>query len=206
MLADNVHDGQLLTGEMGSVYLLHGEMWKIGENGELEKLDSVIQNTSKTAPDGSIYAVDSAAVVKIAPDGSKSVLKLSVDLKRPVDLILHENGHLFLADFEGRAVYQIDTVGQTVVAAASRWPWAPTGVAAGKEGLYVLERMGDYFDIPPMFPFLADLLGNPRVRLVRSGGKSEALATVAGAKARWSTAAAFFLFIAMIWSWKKRTR
>ncbi|MGH8103457.1 MAG: hypothetical protein ACREJQ_02930 [bacterium] len=91
---------------------------------------------------------------------------------------------------------------------ARRLPWSPTGVAVGTDGVVVLERRGDYYGLPPMPAFLADMLGNARVRVIAKTGNLSLLVTIgdgpAFALVGW--AAALVIIVLVTWRGRKRRK
>lgn len=134
------------------------------------------------SPDGSLYLKDGNHIRRIAWDGTVSTVTEAEnatfigddveDLQRPLGLAVDAPGNIYVAHYWKRTVFKITPRGEVSELAQTRWPWIPTGVAVGGNDVYLLERFGNPYDISGLLspPFLADLVGNPRVRKVPADG------------------------------------
>ncbi|HKQ61584.1 MAG TPA: hypothetical protein VJS92_09830 [Candidatus Polarisedimenticolaceae bacterium] len=135
------------------------------------------------APDGAIVVSDGAAIRRIAPDGEVRTLADGFVLRDRSDdprggglaegyvlgVSVDAAGTIYAADYANRRVLRIRSDGTLTSVAYSVKPWAPTGVFARGDELYILE----YGFKPP-----AEASG-PRVRRLRPDGKIEVLAVAA---------------------------
>lgn len=99
---------------------------------------------------------------------------------RPHGMAVDASGNLYVADYGNRRVRKVTPDGTVSTVALISWPWWPTGVAVWGDRVYVLERWGDYYRMPPVPAFIADLVGHPRVRVITPGGEAQVLAAMVG--------------------------
>lgn len=98
------------------------------------------------APNGTLYLIDSADLIRVDRDGSMSVMarRLSEDrfFQRHKVQGLHadDSGHVWVAVTERGVIKRVAPDGKVTVAARSPAPWRPSGVLAGSGGqLWILE-------------------------------------------------------------------
>lgn len=126
-------------------------------------------------PDSSRLLVDGARLRRITRDGVvQSLTEPLTELQWDQDLMgatVASDGSIHVADFSGRRIHRVDTQGVRTTGSIGVY-WAPTGVLATTEGIYVLEY--------PRAPFgiLGDLGVGAyvRVRLIRANGSTQAIA------------------------------
>jgi len=168
----------------GQVTVLAGGDWGQSDGkGAAAKFGEVGAMT--WGPDGSLFVTDGGAVRRVAMDGSVSTLSgkplakfagAAADEPRIpalLGLAVGPLGNVYGADHDNRCVHRISSDGSITVAARSRWPWSPTGVAYSQGRLYVLERWGHYYS-----PLSSLLKMRPRVRVIATDGKVSTLATI----------------------------
>lgn len=168
----------------GQVTVLAGENWGQADGkGAAARFGTVGAMT--WGPDGSLFVTDGGAVRQVKMDGSVSTLSgkplakfagAAADEPRIpalLGLAVDPRGNVYAADHDNRCIHRISSDGTVTVAARSRWPWSPTGVAYSKGNVYVLERRGHYYG-----PLSALTRARPRVRIIGPDGKVSTVATV----------------------------
>jgi sugar lactone lactonase YvrE len=130
-------------------------------------------------PDGLLYVSDQDAVRRVTRDGVVTTLARGLVARRSATepftgshhlygLAVAPGGSVFVADHGSRRILKISAVGRVSTAAVAERPWAPTGVAAAGEDLFILE----------VGSTLARSLLGPRVRKITADGKVTSLAMV----------------------------
>lgn len=176
-------------------------------------------NSFVCAPDGSLYVRDGNYIRRVAPDGTVSTLiggqtagyvgKEDQDLQRPLGLAVDASGNLYVAHYWKRRVFRITPAGEVSSVYRTTWPWIPTGVTVANGSVYVLERLGNPYDLtaPLSFEFLAGLIGNPRVRRVSPDGVVVNTWRIGGGQHAISSAilAGIASMLAYLsWQWRRR--
>ncbi len=134
------------------------------------------------APDGSLYIKDNNRLRRVAADGSITTLteellaglkdeEKSIAARRTLGLAADAAGNAYLADYVNRRVPKIGPDGRRITLLRSPWPWVPTGIAVGPEGVYVLEFFGDPYGLPVMAEAGRRLADSPRVRRISPDGR-----------------------------------
>ena len=102
-------------------------------------------------PDGVVYIIDRADLVRVAPNGAVSTLARSLSRRS----VLHpeaderhllfgmwtdRHGDVYVADYAQARVLRVTPAGKVTTAATSSWPWSPTGGVFAQNGdLWLLE-------------------------------------------------------------------
>lgn len=122
---------------------------------------------SAVARDGSFIFRHGGNVSRVAPSGLVKTVAAGL-ARENFGMALDRDGSLLVAEAAARRIVRIAAGGRRSAAATSVKPWFPTGVAAGRGALYVLEAT-DY---------VRGTLARMRVRRVSPTGASRTLATV----------------------------
>lgn len=125
-------------------------------------------------PDSSLLVIDGARLRRVTREGAVTSLTGPLtEVRWGQDLMgasVAPDGSMHVADFAGRRTLRIDEAGQRTWR-GSGWYWAPTGVLATQDGLYILEH--------PRAPLgiLGDLGVGAylRVHMVRADGSSQVI-------------------------------
>ena len=152
---------------------------KVGQNGDLRWINGIARGR-----EGSLLFTDDRTIYRIAADGKLSTV-LTVESvpqcaappgpendARPNLRGLAEapDGSLWVAAAGCKALLRIAPGGRVEVALRSDSDWSPTAVALGERGVYVEEYWHTAAEDRPAWV--------PRVRLLRTNGSIETLATV----------------------------
>lgn len=175
--------------------------------------------------DGTLYLIDGDSIRKLSADGIVSTLAGGPDegfadgagpaarFHHPSGLALDAQGNVFVADYDNHKVRKISPSGEVSTVEGAGQDWTPVGVAVAGGELYVLERFGAYNGPSMFFTWVADFLGNPRVRRISPGGNAVLLAKVRGLSGQGITTGlltlgAASILAAMIWlvRWLLRRR
>lgn len=206
------HDGRLTRVASG----IHRDGLRILADGTPEPLPEERGALfSATAPNGVRYRISGHRILRVAAGGAETPFAgdslpgyadgvgLAARFSRPLRLSSDSAGNLYIADYGNHRIRKITPAGHVTTVALISWPWWPTAVAVWGGTVYVLERWGDYYWMPPVPRFIADLVGHPRVRAVRPDGTSEIVAAVVGRRSRVGAALAVVGLVALI-SWRLR--
>ena len=102
-------------------------------------------------PDGVVYLIDLADLVRITPDGRVTTVARNLSqrsVKHPeldaphlvMGLWTDRAGNVYVADAAGGVVKRVDARGNVTIAARSTWPWFPTGGTFAPDGsMWLLE-------------------------------------------------------------------
>ncbi len=118
-------------------------------------------------PDGSFYFRQGTMVRKIGADGTVSVVAAGL-ARENYGIALDRDGSILVVEGAARRIVRVSPGGRRTLAATSARPWSPTGVAVGRDGLYLLEA-SDY---------RRGVETRMRVRRIAPNGNSSLLATV----------------------------
>lgn len=166
-------------------------------------------------PDGSVYRIrgnrvdrvdSNGAVTTIAGDAAPGFLDgpgSAARFRRPLRLSLDSAGNIYVADYGNHRIRKVGPDGTVSTVALVSWPWWPTAVAAWRDRVYVLERWGDYYRMPPVGAYLSNLIGQPRISIVANDGTIRVVARVASWPARLVTAVVMLALIALV-AWRLR--
>ena len=119
-------------------------------------------------PDGSFYFRQDTTARRISPDGAVRVVASGI-VRENYGIALDRDGSILVAEGAARRLVRVSPGGRRTLAATSAKPWFPTGIAVGRDGLYLLEAT-DY---------QRGVETRVRVRRVTPGRGSTVLATVA---------------------------
>lgn len=192
---------------------VHGDGLTIHPNGALVyPRDEPASVFLVVGPDSATYRAAGHRILRMARDGSVAVIAgdsqsgfvdgpgSSARFNRPLRLSLDAAGNVYVADYGNHRVRRIAPDGVVSTVALISWPWWPTGVAVWGDRIYVLERWGDYYRMPPVGAYLSNLIGQPRISIVSAGGTTRVVARVVSWPARLITAAAFLGLVALaVW-------
>ncbi|HET6889935.1 MAG TPA: hypothetical protein VFH31_02435, partial [Pyrinomonadaceae bacterium] len=137
-------------------------------------------------PDGSLYLTDGAFLRKVTMDGTVMTLARALSDTTSEDrprlfassheslagLTVDAGGNVYVADAGNRRLLKINNQGRVEVMLRSEPPYFPTGVAAFRGNLYILE-VG--FTLPNAW-------SGPRIRKIDSDGRSTILTNVRTAR------------------------
>jgi hypothetical protein len=195
---------------------VHGDGLTIRPNGTLVyPRDEPASVFSVTGPDSATYRAAGHRILRTAADGSVAVVAgdsspgfadgpgSGARFRRPLRLSLDSAGNIYVADYGNHRVRKIAPNGVVSTVALVSWPWWPTGVAVWRDRIYVLERWGDYYRMPPVPEYLANLIGQPRISVLNGDGTTRVVARVVSWPARVITAAAVLGLIALV-GWRVR--
>lgn len=191
----------------------HGDGLTILPNGTLVyPRDEPASVFSVVGPDSVVYRVAGHRIFRTAADRSVAVIAGDsrpgfVDgpgsvarFNRPLRLSLDSAGSVYVADYGNHRVRKIAPDGVVSTVALISWPWWPTGVAVWRDRIYVLERWGDYYRMPPVPAYLANLIGQPRISVLNGDGTTRVVARVVSWPTRLITAAVALGLIALaVW-------
>lgn len=102
-------------------------------------------------PDGVVYVIDGANLLRVAPNGAVTTLARSLSRRsalRPnaderhllFGIWTDRGGNVYVADFAQARVLRVTQAGKVTAVATSSWPWSPTGgVFAPNGDLWLLE-------------------------------------------------------------------
>jgi sugar lactone lactonase YvrE len=163
----------------------------MGTEAQFEGVDGIA-----LAPDGALIVSDGAAIRRVALDGS--VVTIAGSLTESVwgeDLMgvtLHGDA-IYVADYSSSRVLRVREQQSADTVLATRWPWAPTGVAFRGDEMYVLEHLR-----MPMV-ILGNLQMGPyvRVRRVAADGTVTTVKTVWG-RSSWVLGLLLVAFVGLI--------
>lgn len=172
-------------------------VWRIGADGELEKLVAgrhgalekiaegfAARQGQARAPDGSLWAVDGARLRRIAPDGRVATVGGDplggVSHGEPPRLrgvALRPDGSALVADYDHHCIREVKPDGRVSVLFRSGLLWSPSGVATAGGAVYLLESRPESVSAP------LEALGSAvRVRRIAPDGSVETLAVVEGSR------------------------
>lgn len=176
---------------------VHGDGLRVLADGAPEyPPDDPAVLSSVAGPDGSAYRINGNRILRVSATGSVAAIAgdtlpgyvdgagPAARFSRPLRLSLDSAGNVYVADYGNHRIRKIAPDGAVSTVALISWPWWPTGVAVWRDRVYVLERWGDYYRLPPVSGAIADLVGHPRVRVLTAGGASEIVASVVGWRTR----------------------
>jgi sugar lactone lactonase YvrE len=148
-------------------------------------------------PNGSVYFTDTTSLRRLWPDGT--VTTITQRLTEPLwgedlmGLTVESATSIFVADYSGNRVLNVDGEGHSKPIFHSHWPWSPTGVARQGKSTVVLEHL--------RMPLV--ILGNlglgPYIRVVRidADGTRETRVVVWGRYSWMAGAITFIIVMAM---------
>ena len=140
-------------------------------------------NGITTAPDGSLYATDDAAIYKIQHNGSVSTFRDGIQVAGCSDpipetsklpylrgLVVARDGTVYAAASGCRVVIAIPAKGPMKIVLRAERPWSPTAVVLSGKDIYVLEYIHTPGDNRKEWI--------PRVRRIRRDGRISTVAQV----------------------------
>lgn len=202
-------DGELTAVARG----VHGDGLTILPNGTLVyPRDEPASVFSVVGPDSATYRAAGHRILRTAADRSVAVIAgdsrpgfvdgpgSAARFNRPLRLSLDSAGNVYVADYGNHRVRKIALDGTVSTVALISWPWWPTGVAVWQDRIYVLERWGDYYRMPPVPAYLANLIGQPRISVLNGDGTTRVVARVVSWPTRLITAAVALGLVALaVW-------
>lgn len=183
----------------GSVSVLAGSDWGYADGPGSEARFGNVAGMA-VGLDRTLYVVEEGNLRKVDPNGTVTTLerglfsKVAGGLPGYGGLFNHHMGvavdaqnNVYVVDYGKRRVIKrtpsgvVTTVAESKGIAnaltSSQWGWAPTGIAAVGDAIYLLEDW-------PLPTVVADLVGSPRLRKIQPDGKSETVASVASTTLR----------------------
>jgi hypothetical protein len=144
-----------------------------GPDAQFESIDGMAM-----LPDGSILLADGEWLRRVSADGEVSSIRKLTEKRWDQDLLgvaVGPGDVVYAADFAGRVVHRLTGTRADTLYSPGMF-WAPTGVAATAQGVYVLEHLRAPLGI------LGDIGIGPylRVRHIRSSSDVDTLAAIWG--------------------------
>lgn len=157
-------------------------------------------------PDGWVYVVIENRVWELPPIGDvRPMVSDTAAFEFVSAVATADSARVCISDYLGRRVHLYQ--GDKGVTREVRWPWYPTGVAAGPDGAcYVLERRFRYGGISGALNWAADLLGTPRVRRVEADGRAVVVAVVGQGGALLPVLTLILAVVAVTLVWRRARR
>jgi hypothetical protein len=160
------------------------------------------------APDNSLLIADSGNLRRMSPLGqvtTESVGTFSdpetglvgqIGLwDRTMGVASHTDGSALVVDYPQRRILHIARNGLAQELWRSRWGWRPTGIAALQSGFYIMEEW-------PVPALAADLLGTPRILLLKPDGSTQRIVSVSS----WVVRGLTLLSLVILFSALRRRR